>query len=180
MSDNVGGAPAAGEEKPKSCFSFNYENMLKLAKVLQIVSALFLMAIVIVRFVYFVQLGSLPNYIMTFYFPVFAIYLLLFECGWMSIRRKFYLMNFFWGKAIFDFFLGCMIISAYVVPPIDVPATIFFFVTTIVLVTISICFRKEERERIDQDLEAIRKSDEERAKKLEAKKQKALDLANKV
>lgn len=71
-------------------------------------------------------------------------------------------MNFFWGKAIFDFFLGCMIISAYVNPALDVPATIFFFSTTIVLSIISICFRKEEKERIDRDLEAIRKVDEER------------------
>jgi len=159
MSDN---APAAVDDKPKKCFAFNYENMSRLAKLLQVVSALFLLATTIVRFVFFLQLGSLPNYIMTFYFPVFAIYLLLFECGWMSIRRKFYLMNFFWGKAIFDFFLGCMIISAYVVPALDVPATIFFFSTTIVLSIISICFRKEEKERIDRDLEAIRKVDEER------------------
>jgi len=165
MSDNA----VAAEDNPNKC-SFNYKNMAILAKILQIVSALFLLATTIVRFVFFLQLGSLPNYIMTFYFPIFAIYLLLFECGWMGIRRKFYLMNFFWGKAIFDFFLGCMIISAYVVPALDVPATIFFFSTTIVLTVISICFRKEEKDRIDRDLEAIRKVDEERMKKLEAKK----------
>ena len=71
-------------------------------------------------------------------------------------------MNFFWGKAIFDFFLGCMIISAYAVPPIDIPATIFFFATTIVLLIISLCFRKEERERIDKDLAEIEKFAKER------------------
>lgn len=79
-------------------------------------------------------------------------------------------MNFFWGKAIFDFFLGCMIISAYVIPGIDVPATIFFFATTVVLLIISIFFRKEERERIDNDLEAIRRVDEENQRKLDEKK----------
>lgn len=109
---------------------------------------------------------------MTFYFVVFAIYLLLFELGIMSIRRKFYLFNFLWGKAIFDFFLGCMIISAYVIPPIDVPATIFFFITAIVLGFNSVWFRKEEKERIDKDLEAIRKVDEAREKKRLEKKEK--------
>eukprot|EP00347_Sterkiella_histriomuscorum_P001851 403370435 len=172
--------PVVIDEQPAStnkCFKFTYVNMSRLAKFLQVFSALLLLVIVILRFVYFLQLGSLPNYIMTFYFVVFAVYLLLFELGIMSIRRKFYLMNFFWGKAIFDFFLGCMIISAYVVPAIDVPATIFFFATTIVLAITSVFFRKEERERIDKDLEKIRQLDEIKAKKLQAQKLKAKQLA---
>lgn len=146
--------------------------MTRLAKLLQVISALLLLVIVILRLVYFLQLGAFPNYIMTFYFILFAIYLLLFEIGIMGIRRKFYLMNFFWGKALFDFFLGCMIISAWVIPGIDVPATIFFFATSIVLVTISIFFRKEERDRIDKDLEAIKKVDEERERKADEKKKR--------
>lgn len=71
-------------------------------------------------------------------------------------------MNFFWGKALLNFFLGCMIVSAYVIPPIDIPATIFFFATTIVLIVISISFRKEEKERIDADLAKIEKLMQER------------------
>ncbi len=128
---------------------FNYVNMVRLAKLLQIISVLLLLAIVILRFVYFLQLGALPNYIMTFYFLLFSGYLLLFEFGIKTIKHKFYLLNFFWGKALFDFFVGCMVISAYVIPPIDIPATIFFFLSTLFFIFISVYFRKEEKIRID-------------------------------
>lgn len=92
---------------------------------------------------------------MTFYFIVFAFYLLAFEFGIKRVKLKFYLMNFAWGKAILDFFIGSMIISAYVVPPIDIPATIFFFAATILLIIISIIFRKEEKARIDVELQEL-------------------------
>lgn len=128
-----------------------------ITKIVQILAALLLLAEVIVRFVYFLQLGSLPNYIMTFYFIIIAFYLLSFEFGIKRVKLKFYLMNFAWGKAIMDFFLGSMIISAYVVPPIDIPATIFFFSATILLIIISIVFRKEEKQRIDAELAVLQK-----------------------
>jgi len=94
--------------------------------------------------------------------------MLIFEIGFTWIKLKFYLMNFFWGKALYDFFLGCMIISAYVFPPIDIPAAIFLFAATIVLLLISVCFRKEEKERIDRELEVIEKIWKEREEKAKA------------
>lgn len=61
-----------------------------------------------------------------------------------------------------------MIISAYVFPPIDIPAAIFLFAATIVLLLISVCFRKEEKERIDRELEVIEKIWKEREEKAKA------------
>lgn len=126
--------------------------MLRLAKFMQIFAGLFLLAVVIVRFVFFAQLGSVPNVIMTFYFIFFAGFMLLFEFGIMRIKAYFYLLNFFWGRALWDFFIACMCISSPAVPAMDIVAGIVFFVATAILGLISCCFIKEERKRIDEDL----------------------------
>ena len=108
---------------------------------------------------------------MTFYYFLFAIYILCFEFGVKRIKLKFYLMNFAWGKALMNFFLGTMIISAYVVPPIDIPASVFFFLATIVLIIISVMFRKEEKMRVDKELQMLREYREQEM----LKRQKALE-----
>ena len=80
-----------------------------------------------------------------------------FELGIKRVKIKFYLMNWAWGKALMNFFVGSMIISAYVIPPLDIPACIFFFSATLILLLISIMFRKEEKLRIEHELEELRK-----------------------
>ena len=75
---------------------------------------------VIIRFVYFLQLGSLPNYVLTFYYLFFAFYLIGFELGIKRLKLKFYLMNFGWGKAAMNLFLGSLVVSAWVIPIVDI------------------------------------------------------------
>jgi hypothetical protein len=65
-------------------------------------------------------------------------------------------LNFAWGKALMDFFLGSLFVSGLVVPEIEVPAAILFFLAFISLITLSIAFRKEEKIRVDKDLEDLR------------------------
>ena len=124
-------------------------------KVLQILAALLLLTEVILRFVYFLQLGSLSNYILTFYFLAFSIYLIGFEAGIRALKLKFYLMNFAWGKALMDFFLGTLVASSWVVPAMDVIVLIFFLATAITLGLISCMFRGEEKTRVDMELEDL-------------------------
>jgi hypothetical protein len=118
---------------------------------------------------------------MTFYYLIFAIYLLLFEFGVRAIKAKFYLLNFCWGKGLFDVFLATMIISAYVVPFIDIPCFIILIVASIFLFLISCKFRNEEKSRVDKELEDLLKMKEEddkrrmdRLEKEIAKKQQQL------
>lgn len=159
----------------------NYITLTRWARFFQIIASLCLMAIVIVRFVFFVQLGSFPNYVMTFYYLIFSVYLLLFEFGVKTVKSKFYLLNFCWGKGLFNVFLGSMIIAAYVIPFIDIPCCIILFMSAFILFLISCKFRKEEKQRIDKELEDILKMREEddkrRMQRLEneiAKRQKEL------
>ena len=110
---------------------------------------------VILRFVYFLQLGSLSNYILTFYYFFLAFYLIGFEMGIKVLKLKFYLLNFAWGKALCDFFVGSLVVSSWVIPAIDVIILIFFLFAAIVLVMISVMFKGQEKERVDAELKEL-------------------------
>jgi hypothetical protein len=143
------------EEGSKQCLCFHltYKKLTIFTKIVQILASLLLLAEVILRFVYFLQLGSLSNYILTFYFLVFSFYLVGFELGMKSLKLKFYLMNFAWGKAAMDFFLGSLVVASWVIPALDVFILIFFFLASISLLLISCMFRAEEKDRVDAELQ---------------------------
>jgi len=61
-------------------------------------------------------------------------------------------MNFAWGKALVNFFLGILIVVSFLVPALDVIIMIFFIVSAIFLILISCMFTAEEKERVDTDL----------------------------
>jgi hypothetical protein len=74
---------AASEDDSKRLFCCNvsYVQIQTYIKVAQIGAAVLLLVEVIFRFVWFLLLGSLPNYVLTFYFLFFAFYLIGFELG---------------------------------------------------------------------------------------------------
>ena len=146
--------PAEGS-KQCLCFHFTYFRLTVLIKITQILAALLLLAEVIIRFVYFLQLGSLTNYILTFYYLVFAFYIIGFEMGIQRLKLKFYLMNFAWGKAMMDLFLGALIVSCWVIPAMDVIILIFFLLAMIFLLLTTCMFKAEEKQRVDAELEKL-------------------------
>jgi hypothetical protein len=93
--------------------------------------------------------------VLTFYYLFFAFYLIGFEMGIKRLKLTFYLMNFAWGKAVMDFFLGSLILSSWVIPAIDVIILIFFLIAVILLVTVSCMFRDEERARVDAEIKQL-------------------------
>jgi hypothetical protein len=107
------------------------------------------------RFVGFLSLGSLPEYILTFYYLFFAFYMAGFEYGVKAFRLKFYLMNFAWGKAAMNFFLATLIISSWKVPFVDVFIVILFSVAIILQMITSCLYRNEESQRIDEEIEEL-------------------------
>ena len=137
----------------------------------QLLAAVLLLVEVVIRFVYFLQLGSLPNYVLTFYSLFFAFYLIGFELGIKRLKLKFYLMNFGWGKAAMNLFLASLIVSSWTIPIIDIIILIVFSFAFLLQVTCSIMFRAEERERIEGEVRQLeeyretqrRKETEERA-----------------
>ncbi len=108
---------------------------------------------------------------MTFYYLFFSFYLIGFELGIKRLKLTFYLMNFGWGKAAMNLFLGSLIVSSWVIPIIDVIILVFFFAVVVLQITVSVMFRAEEKDRIEGEIRQLeeyretqrRKETEERA-----------------
>ena len=92
---------------------------------------------------------------LTFYYLFFAFYLIGFELGIKRLKLKFYLMNFGWGKAAMNLFLGSLVVSAWVVPIVDIIVLIIFLAVFFLQVTCSILFRAEERERVETEVRQL-------------------------
>lgn len=92
---------------------------------------------------------------MTIYFIIFGFAILTVELGLRRMKVTFYFLNFMWGKALFDFFIGIMSISGGIDSWVEIPIAIFFFAATICLLLIAICYRKEERERVAKEIDNL-------------------------
>ena len=131
-------------------------------------AALLLLAEVIIRFVYFLQLGSFSNYVLTFYFLFFGLYLIGFELGINYLKVKLYLMNFGWGKAMANVFIGSLVLSCWVVPALDVIIFIFYLAAAVVLAMVSCLFKEEEQARVEAEVKAIEEYREKQRAEAEA------------
>lgn len=152
---NIFSPPPEGESKKFLCLHFTYPRCRAYLSLIQFIASVLLLVEVIFRFVFFLQLGTLPNYILTFYYLVFSVYMMGFELGIKRLKLKFYLMNFAWGKALMNFFLASLIVSSWVVPVIDVLIVIVFSVAVTLQVITSCLYKTEETASIDADIEEL-------------------------
>ena len=132
---------ATEDSKKVLCFHFTFLRCRAYLSLFQFAVAVLLLIEVIIRFVNFGSMGSLPNYVLTFYYLFFSLYMAGFEFGIKSFRLKFYLMNFAWGKALMNFFLASLIISSWLYPVIDVIILVIFSLA-IILQIITSCLYK--------------------------------------
>lgn len=99
--------------------------------------------------------------------------------GVKRLKLKFYLMNFAWGKAMMDFFLGSMVVASWVIPALDVIILIFFLFASISLVLISCMFKADEKDRVDAELASLEQYREAQRKQeeLERAREEAAERA---
>jgi COPI associated protein len=118
--------------------------------IVQIIAAIALIVLSIVRIIKIVEAKTFTLYVMMAYFVMFGLIILSVELGLKFMKRTFYFLNFAWGKAIFDFFIACMSLSMGLygtASAIQIPIAILFFIATIGLIGIALCYRREEKER---------------------------------
>jgi hypothetical protein len=106
----------------------------------------------IVRLVKITELQTFSLVMITIYFVLFGLFLLAVEFGLKRIKVSFYFLNFCWGKALFDFFIGCMAVSSALGSWVEIPIAIVFFLATLFLLIIGVCYRKEESARVEKAL----------------------------
>lgn len=86
---------------------------------------------------------------------VFSFYMCGFEYGIKSLRLKFYLMNFAWGKALMNIFLASLIVSSWVIPPIDVLIVVVFSLAIILQIATSCMYKQTENEKIESEIQEL-------------------------
>lgn len=123
------------------CCNIRYSKFMKVTKGIQILAALLLIVLAIVRFTDIAQLETFSLWIITIYFVLFGLVMLIFEFEIKRVKAYFYFMNFCFGKAIFDFFIGCMVLSGEIHSWLEIPIAVVFFAATLALILIGICYR---------------------------------------
>ena len=73
-------------------------------------SAVLLIAVSALRFT-FVDMQSMHEVFMNFYFLFFGVILALQQLGLKRIKRNLRFLNYNWGKAVFCLFIGCISLS---------------------------------------------------------------------
>lgn len=137
------------------CCPCSYLKMSRVIKILVLLEAALLIVVGVFRLISFFKIGSFANYVITFYLFLFAIVLAMLEFGVNYFKRNYYFMNFAWGKAIFFIFLGSLILTQKVKPALEIPAGIILLASALLLIIMSIVYRKEERERVEAALQKI-------------------------
>lgn len=130
----------------------SFDKMNKIIKVLCLLEAALLIVIGVFRLISFLKIGSFANYVITFYLFLFAILIAATEFGVNFFRRTYYFLNFAWGKALFFIFLGSLIIAGRVHAWLEIPAAIVILVTAGLLIILSIVYKKEEREKVENTI----------------------------
>lgn len=88
-----------------------FEKAALAMKILQFINAAALLICVIIRFITFKNFKSYTELILLFYFIGICAFFILFELGLFRLRILFYFMNYGFGRAVFSFLLGLLIVS---------------------------------------------------------------------
>jgi hypothetical protein len=91
----------------------------------------------------FRYITSVSLYIETVYFLFFAVFIIGVEFGIKYFKQLFFFLNFLWGKALFNLFLGCLGITSG--KALDIGISIYFFVIACLEFFLFFIYKAEER-----------------------------------
>jgi hypothetical protein len=150
MADKANSKPDEDDNDKKAGY---YVKLDKVMKLLQVVSAILLIVVSVLRFFNFASMSSPTVFVLTVYFLVFSCILVGMEfpvfhkC--INCHKSCFFLNFGWGKALFNFFLACMILSGGYGGVVEVIAAICLLINIAIMIVISLCFRTQEREAVE-------------------------------
>lgn len=141
----------------KSCFCpCNYVKLSRWTKGLSFLVAVLLILVGILRLINITNLLNVPAFVVTIYFFMFALIIIFLECKVRRMQKIFYFYNYGWGKFLLFFFLGCMCVTgvsngnAY-----GIIIGIVFFIVAFVILIMTLCYRKEEKEKLEAELQGL-------------------------
>lgn len=139
----------------KSSFSCpcNYTKLRNISKILSFFVIFLLILDAILTIIDITKAFNFPEFVLTLYFVVFAFFICMVECEIKKFQRIFYFFNFGWGKFILFFFLASVQVSKG--DPAGIGIGIVVFLLAFILLWLTICYRKEEYEKLEQKLQEL-------------------------
>ena len=145
----------------KSC---NIDCIKSWARAFQFIGAVLLVILALVRFID----GALtdpPTFILTFYYLVFAVLLVVAEFQIKMVMQFFHFLYYSWGKAVLDFFLFTITFDTDIVPLFQIPVAIFFLIASIMFLIIAFACKRnapaDEAKAKQNEQEEKKKADAE-------------------
>jgi hypothetical protein len=126
-----------------------YEKALKFSRLFNIIGAASLGVISFFRVLSF-GVTDLRGYIMTFYYLIFGLLLLLIECRPDRIMKHFHFLHFSLGRGFFALFIGGLCISTEISPAVHIIVAVFFIMAAVLYFVLACCFKEKERERVEK------------------------------
>ena len=121
----------------------SYETVKKVAQIWHGVGAILLFVTSILKIAQF-NINQAIDYIMTAYYILFGILIVLIEFGVPKVLQVFYFMNFSFGKALSCAFIATMTFNLH--DTMQLITTIFFFIAALGFLIIGFCFCGKEAE----------------------------------
>lgn len=110
----------------------------QIVKVTFLGSSILLISVAALRFT-IVDLQSVHEAIMNFYFLFFGIVLVLQQLGLQVIKRNFRFLNYYWGKSVFCMFIGFSSLSNSQNQILQYISAALFFLLTIMFAITATC-----------------------------------------
>ena len=127
---------------PKFCKCLTYDIVCRIVRIGQVICAVLITILAILRFVNYKKINSTANVIMTIYFFFFAFIIIMTEFGILLSKKVFYFLNFGWGKCIFYIFIGSMALSGKVDRSFDIPIGVILWVCAFFVLTVTLFYRE--------------------------------------
>ena len=101
--------------------------------------------------------------IFALYYLVFAIIIVLTECGYKKLQEKFHFLGYLWGKGFFCFFIGSLAFVGFESMFIRGIVGLYFGITGLILLFMSLiareCCIKTDEAATDEEKQPLKKDD---------------------
>jgi hypothetical protein len=114
--------------------------------IMQVIGAVLLVFLGVIRFVWGQNLEFPITWLLSFYYFLFAILLILGELQFRFYMKYMVFLYYSWGKGIVNIMISTYCLQITLVPFFQIPVAVYFFVLGIIYIVLGCVFRKIEME----------------------------------
>ena len=136
--------PSKSEQAAKAIKSMTIETVFKIQKIIQLTLAPLMVILAILKLVFMVSV-TVPGFMISAFFALFAVMFIFVELNIKKSRTWFSFLNNSLGKGLFHFFLFFLCYSSAVTPVwVEILMSVVFAITAIVFFIMYCFFKNQE------------------------------------